>query len=119
MYLYRNSINYEHRSEFGDTEPVDPVSMTVPDLSLSVSEIMDRYTRGLPLPSYEESWSEDDFPDFASMDLVELEAYREELAQQINFVQEESRLAALAQSKKELELAGNQSVEESSDDAEL
>lgn len=55
-------------------------SMTVPDQSLSIKEILDRHARGLPIsgniqiPVYDE---EDDMPDIRTLDLAE----RQEMAQ--------------------------------------
>lgn len=52
-------------------------SLTVPDQTMTVREIMERYARGLPiggsrLPSYDE---EDDMPDIKTLDLTEREEY--------------------------------------------
>jgi len=52
--------------------------MTVPDQSMSVKQLMDRYARGLPLegervPIY--NGEEDDLPDLAHMDLADREEY--------------------------------------------
>lgn len=53
-------------------------SMTIPDQSMSVREILDRFSKGLPLsgartPLY--YGEDDDFPDFERMDLSERETY--------------------------------------------
>lgn len=61
-------------------------SMTVPDQSLTIREIMQRYARGIPLdsgrvPMYQE---DDEFvPDLERMDLAEIEAYLDDLKERI------------------------------------
>lgn len=54
-------------------------SETVPDMSMSIREIMDRYQRGLPLggakvPIYD---PEDEFPDINTLDYADREALQE------------------------------------------
>lgn len=82
------------RTQFGmfkhapDLEKVDPVSLTQPDQSMSIQEIMRRFRAGLPLegqrvPLYE---GEDAVPiEVAHMDLIDremaLRAAKEELAE--------------------------------------
>lgn len=45
---FRNSTNYNYETMSGGEKNYLP-SMTVPDMSLTIPEIIDRYTRGLPL----------------------------------------------------------------------
>lgn len=58
-------------------------SKTVPDLNMSIPEIIRRFASGLPLPKndlveiYDE---EDEYPDFKAMDLSEQHDYAEDLA---------------------------------------
>lgn len=61
------------------------VSMTIPDQSLSVKQIMDRYARGLPLegakvPIYDEG---EELPDWNRMDLVEKAEAIEDAKQEV------------------------------------
>lgn len=82
---FKSQWNAEHFPR--DYEVNTMPSMTVPDQSLSITQIMQRYARGLPLegvrvPIYDE---ENDMPDFRRMDLAEKEQfikmYSEELSQ--------------------------------------
>lgn len=65
-------------------------SMTVPDQSMSISEIMSRYARGLPMegvkvPIYDE---ENDLPDPKTMDLAERQEYMEMAKDEISLIKE-------------------------------
>lgn len=79
----RTPYNLEkHRQPVNDRSSKKP-SMTVPDQSMTVKEILDRHARGLPLdgrkvPMYE---GETDMPDLKGLDLAERQALYE-LAQQ-------------------------------------
>ena len=71
----KNSINAHEYTV--DVERNGMPSKTVPDQTMTVREIMERYARGLPiggsrLPSYDE---EDDMPDIKTLDLTEREEY--------------------------------------------
>lgn len=73
----KNSINAHEYTV--DVERNGMPSMTVPDQTLSVREIMDRYSRGLPIggsrmPLFDEA---DELPDIKTLDLTEREDYRE------------------------------------------
>lgn len=71
-----------------NTEP----SMTQPDMTMSLQELLERHTRGLEVPMYEGVYDDEDFvPDPRSMDLTdydglaETNSYRiKELEQQID-----------------------------------
>lgn len=71
-----NNVGREH-----DEEKVDPVTMTIPDLSLTIPEIMARYARGLPLGGvregifelHEDEDGEYSMPDVSHMDLAEIQ----------------------------------------------
>lgn len=71
----KNSLN---ANEFAKNyEKNDLPSLTIPDQTMSIRTILERYTRGLPIngftPLYDE---EDDLPDPRTLDLAE----RQELA---------------------------------------
>lgn len=73
----KNSINAHEYTV--DVERNGMPSMTVPDQTMSVREIMDRYARGLPIggsrmPLFDEA---DELPDIKTLDLTEREDYRE------------------------------------------
>lgn len=66
---------------------VSGVSMTVPDQALSIREILQRYTRGMPLgggrpPVFDED--EEYLPDPRTLDLTEIASIRDEAVQTIN-----------------------------------
>lgn len=78
---------YNANTQFADDlgrwehKAAEKPSQTIPDQSLSVSEIMRRYSRGLPLggqkvPVYE--GDEDYFPDLSKMDLADRQQYLED-----------------------------------------
>ena len=70
-------------------ETNDEPSLTVPDQTMTIREILTRFSRGLPIdqkiPIYNESDSDEYFPDPRYMDLAERqelsEIFREELYQ--------------------------------------
>lgn len=55
----------QYKKPFRDFEPVDPDSKTVPDMSFSVKEIIERFTRGtlepsqLERPTFDEQLTDD------------------------------------------------------------
>lgn len=84
-------------------------SLTVPDQSMSVKTILDRFAKGLPLggqrvPIYE---GEDAMPDMTHMDLADRQELMELAEQEIKDLQEKVRknraLHAAAQTKQQLE----------------
>lgn len=70
-------------------ENVEGQSNTIPDQTLSIPQIIDRYQRGLrldiPLQNAEYSNTYQEIPDFPKMDLIDkqhmLEAYRERIGE--------------------------------------
>lgn len=83
---FRNHFNQESLLKFVDDEVNTLPSMTIPDQSLSVREIMDRYAKGYPLegertPIYE--GEENDLPDLKHMDLAEKEEYMDAAKEEI------------------------------------
>lgn len=55
-------------------------SKTVPDQTMSIKDILDRHTRGLPIAGGKQPifhGEEEDLPDFKSMDLAEIQEYKE------------------------------------------
>lgn len=73
-------------------------SMTVPDQSMSVQELLDRYVRGQDLPMKQPIWNgEEEFPDIAVMTPQERLDYAREL--QDNIVKMQAKLDDAAQVK--------------------
>jgi len=73
MYLIKNYLN---RDEFPKKYKAFTMpSETIPDQSLSMRQILDRYARGLPLDIKTPIWEEDDefnpLPDVRTLDLTE------------------------------------------------
>lgn len=67
-------------------------SMTIPDQSLTVQQIMERFARGLPLGvhDYSSEYDEDDdLPDPRTLDLAELAELRDQYRAEINSITEE------------------------------
>jgi hypothetical protein len=77
-----NAHLFEKKYEIND-EP----SLTVPDQTMSIRTILERYSRGLPVtgftPYYDE---EDDLPDPRTLDLAERQELAEKYSQEIENV---------------------------------
>lgn len=78
------SPDEEHVCEATNTEP----SLTVPDMAMSVEEIMQRFTRGQTVTEFEPMYYDEEIPDIDAMDLAELHEYRQELALHIEELQQ-------------------------------
>lgn len=80
--IVKNSLNYSYFPPYYEVN--EGVSLTVPDQTLTVSQILERYTRGLPLggkvPIYDE---EDTLPDVRTLDLAELQELREQYEEEL------------------------------------
>lgn len=77
--------NFEH--------PVG-VSSTVPDMDLPLSVLVDRYTKGLYVPSFAGTYSEDEdefFPDLDALDLADRQDFLERNAARIRSLQDSLR----------------------------
>jgi len=75
-YDSKNSRNFEYPK--GE-------SLTVPDMTLPLSELLARYTRGSEVPMFQPIYEGDtDVPDISRMDTVEKTAYAKHIAQQID-----------------------------------
>lgn len=71
----RNAMNYTH-SEIKNERFTKP-SMTVPDMTLTVREIFNRFARGAVLPVKDIYYDEtEDMPDIRTLDLAEQEVYQ-------------------------------------------
>lgn len=108
-YSYEEAHNFEHPTG---------VSKTVPNQVLSPKEMLEKFTRGVPLnaTSKEPIYSDMELPDFAAMDFVEIQEWREANQQEIKKMTEELEAAeeeikkrdAKAALKKEIEDEQNQ-----------
>lgn len=93
-----NADNFPKEAEEND-EP----SMTIPDESMSVREIMNRYAKGLPLmgqrvPMYD-SENEIDLPDLTGKDLAEIQEIREQVQQEIYSIKDKAAQEAREKQK--------------------
>lgn len=68
----RTPYNYNLGDDIKDMEIPDPVSLTVPDMSMPLKTLIERYTRGLPIPTLQPIYSDEDYPDVEKMDFAEL-----------------------------------------------
>lgn len=89
----RHSMTYT--LQFHDMETGHPELITVPDQSLSLSTLLERSARGLPVSASQRQplYSENDWPEFEKMDLAERQEYREKIAAEMLDLQEQHRAA--------------------------
>lgn len=101
----RHSQNYAPRLEY--YTPVSDVSETVPDQSMSIKTMVDRYQRGLPIQgqSNPQYYDDEEYPNLATMDLLEIKELRDSNHEQIKKLQKLEADAARAQDKKRSEKA--------------
>ena len=79
QFVYDGEVNYE-------------ASMTIPDQTLPLKELISRFTRGLPITDYRPIYDEKgDLPDPRKMDLVELHEMRKAAALEIVSINEKIR----------------------------
>lgn len=79
-------------------------SLTVPDQSLSVSDILRNHTRGIPYSQREPQWfGEQEIPDPNTMDLAEIDAWRREVQERQEQIEQELLAKRKADRKKALE----------------
>jgi len=79
----KNSLNYK---EFNNDNEVNNLpSLTIPDQNLSIRQIIDRYTRGLPIHSFNPVYDGEDYdlPDPRTLDLVERHELAERLKEEV------------------------------------
>lgn len=67
------SMNYvpDERPEYFD-RPTGP-SMTVPDTLMSLREMVEKHTQGLPIPTFAPMYYDIDLPDLRKLDLTEID----------------------------------------------
>lgn len=104
---FKTQYNAEQFPDDGEIN--NQPSMTVPDMSLSIRQLMDRYARGLPISmkkgEYDEYDPEDEFysVDFSNMDLAEKEEVARlagEEVQRLRSVLNEKTIAAQAEKER-------------------
>lgn len=98
---------FTHREFKHDNEVNTQPSMTVPDQSLSVKELMERYAKGLPLEGEKVSYyhGEEFVPDLKKMDLSEIDDLKAQNAENIINMQKDiqaKRKSAAEKKQREL-----------------
>jgi len=90
--LIRRKLTFRLGEYPSDLQEVDSVSVTVPDDTLSIRDILSRYAAGI-MPMGREGFFDGDIfvPDLSSLDLVELQDLRE---QSLATIQEQETLHA-------------------------
>jgi len=79
----KNSLNYK---EFQRDDEVNTLpSLTIPDQNMSIRQIIDNYTRGLPVTSFNPIYDGEDYdlPDPRTLDLVERHEMAERIKQEV------------------------------------
>lgn len=110
---FQTVSNYDFRRQF--YEDSDKPSLTVPDQTMSIQELLDRYAKGLPLdgqkvPIYR--GDDDDMPDLTHMDLADRERAIDEAADELRMLNER----ADRKKKKAAEKAASKKVEKPTSD---
>lgn len=76
--------------ETTDQEVPEGESMTVPDMTLTIPELLERHTRGQAIPIAGNAiYSEGELPDLRTLDLVEIQELREDLQADIQRLTED------------------------------
>lgn len=96
----RTSMNFVFADDSGDYETPVGVSRTVPDMSMSLRELLEKHTRGFPVPQFQGVYSDEELPDLDRLDLTEIQEIREGVALGI----EDLKLDIEKQKKKFFEL---------------
>ena len=100
---FNDILNYEQWMGESNTEP----SMTIPDQTLGMREILSRFSRGLSIdtkPTYFDEGNET--PDFSRMDLAEIEDYKLQLNETIHRLNVELQNTENAQEVTQIEKEG-------------
>lgn len=87
----KNMLNADQFIYEGETN--HQPSMTIPDQTLPLKELISRFTRGLPITEFKPIYDENgDLPDPRKMDLVELHEMRKAAALEIQSINEKFRI---------------------------
>lgn len=87
-FLVKHSLNAHHFPK--QYQVTDQLSVTIPDMSLSIKEILQNHTRGIPMPSLEEIYEGDDIylPDIHTLDLAERQELKEQYQEQLKSIRQ-------------------------------
>lgn len=108
--LVHNPLNYNYLQHVDDEEMSQEL-ITVPDQTLSIREILNRFTRGLPItgakvPIFsdnDDSIDDPSFPDLATLDISERQQYMEDYAQQLNEIRQRNKRPRMPKGQHEAE----------------
>lgn len=90
----RTVMDYVHGEFEGDKTPQWGVSLTVPDMTMSLKELVDRHTRGLEVPQYQPVYNGYELiPDHRMMDLEEVNQLKKSLQSEISEHEENLKIA--------------------------
>jgi hypothetical protein len=86
MHKVKNSLNYEYKDQMGEVNSLP--SMTIPDQTMSIRTIVDRYARGLPITAFTPIYEGEDFymPDPKTLDLVDRAELLESAKQEVESI---------------------------------
>lgn len=75
MTPFKTFLNFPH---FGPNPELNTQkSETVPDMTMSLSELLQRHTRGQEIPTFEGTYNDDYIPDIDRLDLTEIQEMSE------------------------------------------
>lgn len=113
MSKIKNPLNYNYKDYPGQkfTQP----SMTVPDQTMSIKTIMDRYAKGLPIADgFTPIWEDDDIPSNGinpnTLDLVDLQEIRINNKEKIEYLEETIKKSKKQPKNSETTVSGEQST---------
>lgn len=109
--MFRTPYKYDHTKQkyAHNTKP----SMTVPQMALSIREIVDKFTRGVPVPSRTPSYSDEFIPDIDTLDFVERDALHEASIARVQELNDELKAHKSARLKREQEKLKKEEAERS------
>ncbi len=83
MQKVKNSLNYDYKEQKGEVNTLP--SMTIPDQTMTIRTIVDRYTKGLPISAFTPIYEGEDFymPDPKTLDLVDRAELLENVKQEV------------------------------------
>lgn len=90
MKVVVNQLTYDHTKVSG--EKFSKPSLTIPDATMSLRELLDRYGRGLPVSGTEPVYhgDEEEMPNLKTMDLTEIQQMKEDVANAVKHHREKA-----------------------------
>lgn len=91
--IQRNNLDYQLGDHPQDLEYPDPISDTIPNQTLPLNKLIEKFIRGQAVPIREDAYFLGDLPDPNSMDKIDREMLKRNVAEQIREAQETIKLA--------------------------